>query len=374
VRVVDPAGPLRTIGEAARAARPGDVVLINPGTYLETIDLNRSGRPGAPITLAAATPGTVTISGLGLPYLLGGAASHVRVSGLVFDGCANAPATAAVRIGSGWEVTDVTVQNADGAGLIVYGSGVTLTRVTAQFDGQQGIAGAACADALLKDCVTRYNNAGKPDPVWKGTEHALEVGGLWFVDPLWEAGAGKWSRTRRVTLDGVQSYGNGGPGVWFDYDNHDVVVRNCAVYDNCPVRNDYEAPGINIELTAGGVLIENNVVADNPGGNIVLESSRNLTARGNTLRGSYVALNDWFRGDAYTMRDVTFTNNRMEDTFVQTGGPGWDAGSAVARAIVFDGNTYAGLAGPLFRWGEAAYATLAEVRDQLGLEAGGAVE
>jgi parallel beta-helix repeat protein len=372
--VVDPAGELKTIGAAVRRARPGDVILIEPGTYRETLDLRRSGTAAAPITLAARTPGTVTLDGAGLPFVLGGTASHIRVQGLTIDHCANDLATGAVRVASGWSLTDVVVQNTDGAGILVYGDNVTLTRVTAQSNGQQGIGGSNCSDVLLKDCITRNNNTGMDDPVWKTSEHAIEQDGQWFVDPLWEAGAGKWTRTRRVTLDGVESYGNGGPGVWFDYDNADVVVRNSTVRNNHPIRTQFEATGINIELTAGGTLLENNTVFDNPGGNIVIESSRNVTARGNTIRGSYVALNDWFRGDAYTMRNVTFTGNRLEATTVQTGGPGWDASSVAAKGITFDQNTYVSPPRPVFRWGDVSLATLQDVRDVLGLEGNGVVE
>jgi parallel beta-helix repeat protein len=372
VRVVGGEG-FDTIGAAVRAARPGDVVLVEPGTYHETIEMRRSGTAEAPITLAARSPGTVTVNGSGLRFVLGGNASNVRVMGITFDGCANGLLSAAVRVGSGWELSDVVVQNADGAGVTVYGSGVRLVRVTAQHNGHQGIAGAGCSDVLVKDCVTRFNNTGLADPVWKGDEHAIEIGGRWFVDPLWEAGAGKWSSSRRVTLDRVESYGNGGPGVWFDYDNHDVVVRNCTVHDNRAVGADFGAAGINIELTAGGVLLENNTVSNNPGGNIVLESSRNVVARGNTVRDGDVQLNDWYRGDAYTMRNVTFTDNRIENGVVETGGPGWTKRSAAEKVITFDRNVYVAVEGPVFRWGGVAYGSLATVREELGMEEEGRV-
>lgn len=371
--VVGPSGDLKTVNAAVRLARPGDVIVIEPGTYHETIDFRHSGTATAPITLAPRTPGTVTLDGAGLPYVHGGAASYIRVQDVTVDRCSNDLATGAVRVASGWGLTDVVVQNADGAGVLVYGNNVTLTRVTARSNGQQGIGGSNCSDVLLKDCVIRDNNTGTADPVWKGSEHAVEKDGRWYVDPLWEAGGGKWSRTRRVTIDGAESFGNGGPGVWFDYDNADVVVRNSNVHDNRYINDPVEASGINIELTAGGTLLENNTVADNPGGNIVLESSRNVTARGNTLRGSYVALNDWFRGESFTMRNVTFTGNRLEGTAVRTAGPGWGTASVGQKAITFDENVYVSAPRPVFRWGEVAHETLYAVREALGLEVNGVV-
>ena len=373
VLVVDAAGPFRTVADAVREARPGDTVLISPGVYRESLTLDRSGRPDTPITLAARSVGTVTIDAGGAAYTLGGPAKHVAVRGINFTGARNDLATGAVRVGTGWSLTDVTVGHNDGAGVIVYGRGATLLRVTAEHNGQQGIAGSGAEDVVVKDSVIRFNNAGMQNPVWKDGEHAVRIDGRWFVDPLWEAGAGKWMNCRGVTLDGLTVHDNGGPGIWLDYNNSDVAVRNSTVHDSRPVLHDYDAPGINIELTTGGVLVENNTLHDNPGGNVVVESSRNVTVRGNHFGGGYVALNDWFRGEAYTVRGVQFTGNMFEAAFVQTGGPGWTSRSAREKSIAFDGNTYAGVSGPIFVWGEETYSTLRAVRDALDFEDHGAV-
>lgn len=54
---------LRTISKAASLAGPGDVVIILPGTYRESVSLKNSGTATAPITFKAQTPGTVFIDG-----------------------------------------------------------------------------------------------------------------------------------------------------------------------------------------------------------------------------------------------------------------------------------------------------------------------
>lgn len=59
----DADAPLRSISEAVRRAKPGDTVLVRPGVYRETVTLERSGRPDAPITLRAEKPGSVVVSG-----------------------------------------------------------------------------------------------------------------------------------------------------------------------------------------------------------------------------------------------------------------------------------------------------------------------
>jgi hypothetical protein len=58
------ATPYASINEAAAVLRPGDICLIAPGVYRETVRPQCSGRAGVPIVFCAETPGTVTVSGL----------------------------------------------------------------------------------------------------------------------------------------------------------------------------------------------------------------------------------------------------------------------------------------------------------------------
>jgi parallel beta-helix repeat protein len=55
--------PFKTIAHAASVAGPGDIVTVMPGTYRESIVLNRSGRANAPITFRASPTGPVTLDG-----------------------------------------------------------------------------------------------------------------------------------------------------------------------------------------------------------------------------------------------------------------------------------------------------------------------
>lgn len=55
--------PLRSISKAAALAGPGDVIIIRPGTYRESITINTNGTATAPITFKAEQPGTVVIDG-----------------------------------------------------------------------------------------------------------------------------------------------------------------------------------------------------------------------------------------------------------------------------------------------------------------------
>jgi hypothetical protein len=45
----DPGAPLRTIQRAANLSQPGDLILIQPGIYRETVSLPGSGNASQPI-------------------------------------------------------------------------------------------------------------------------------------------------------------------------------------------------------------------------------------------------------------------------------------------------------------------------------------
>ncbi len=58
--------PWRTLQHAADALKPGDTVLVGPGTYRERIELKRGGTAAAPITLSALPGARVVVSGADL--------------------------------------------------------------------------------------------------------------------------------------------------------------------------------------------------------------------------------------------------------------------------------------------------------------------
>jgi hypothetical protein len=379
--VVDPAGPLRSIALAAAVALPGDVVLIKPGTYAESISLPRSGTAERPITFASILPGSVVVSGAGRPVVFDGrGATHIVVRGLTFDGCDNAlgASNAAVRVYGNWTLRDVVVRNADATGIVVFGTGAALRWVSASRNGQAGLSGNWCTDVLVSDCVVTDNNTGVADPAWKGHAQARQVNGLWHVNPDWEAGAGKWLGSDGVTIERMTSTGNRGPGVWFDYENTNAVVRDSRIAGNRGLDRSWQGEGVRLELNPGPVLIEGNMLTDNEGGGVVIQPNRRVTVRGNTIGGGTAAviLRDTFRGAEYTMRDVSVVGNRFVGRFggggvIQTWDGSWSATSGADKRIVIDGNTYDAGAGHLMHWAGRYYDSLESVRAELGFEHGG---
>ncbi len=70
-----------TLQAALDSAGPGDQVLLDPGTYPESITVHRGGGGGAPLTITRATASTPVITG---PWQV--RAPYVTVSRLIFDG------------------------------------------------------------------------------------------------------------------------------------------------------------------------------------------------------------------------------------------------------------------------------------------------
>ncbi|MEA3367667.1 MAG: chondroitinase-B domain-containing protein, partial [Planctomycetota bacterium] len=56
-------GPGQSLQEAADGLQPGDTLLLAEGTYYQSLELKRSGEAGKPITIKAAAPGKVVITG-----------------------------------------------------------------------------------------------------------------------------------------------------------------------------------------------------------------------------------------------------------------------------------------------------------------------
>jgi hypothetical protein len=79
------ASPFGRIQDALNVAQPGDTVLVEPGTYEESLRTVRGGVPGAPILLRArGARGTVVVTASG--RVLTVSHENVAVRGLVLDG------------------------------------------------------------------------------------------------------------------------------------------------------------------------------------------------------------------------------------------------------------------------------------------------
>lgn len=103
------AAPWRTIGHAVDRIRPGSVLVVLPGLYLETVRLERSGTSRKPITIRGRR-GAILRAGPGpgnrVPLEFGEGTHHIRVENLVVEG-ATGPSSANIYADHGVHDIDI---------------------------------------------------------------------------------------------------------------------------------------------------------------------------------------------------------------------------------------------------------------------------
>jgi parallel beta-helix repeat protein len=125
--------PGQSIQAAVDAAAPGTVILLAPGTYAQTVTIDKPG---------------ITLAGLGGPSAVvltnpGGAANGITVN----------PGA------NGFTLLDVTIQGFNSNGVYLSGmQGFMIAGVTANNDGGYGIFPGQVANGLVLGCSTAGNN------------------------------------------------------------------------------------------------------------------------------------------------------------------------------------------------------------------------
>ncbi len=155
-----PDQPLNGLRAASQQARPGDTLILLPGTYYETYYGLVSGLPGQPITLKADQPGTVILDGS--DFLRPAAVhlyncDHYIIDGLIIRNFSNK--TFASRAGQEYgqlqvfSCHDLTIRNCVFSGFGVYQYLITIK---------------CCSDVLIQnnvfaDGVNSITGAGNGD-------------------------------------------------------------------------------------------------------------------------------------------------------------------------------------------------------------------
>ncbi len=255
----DPLAPLLTIQHAADLSQPGDLVLIQPGTYREAVTVTTSGTAAQPIVFRGAAPGVI----------LDGADEEVH-GGIAWTLQSNGVYSRVLGFSTGHVVTD--------QGRLF------------QYDSVSGLEalGAGSPGGFFFDGSALYvKNADGSSP--EGREmHVAWLENAFYLDGL--------SHVRIEDLE-IRHYGAGsyGKGVYLRYSS-DCAVRNSRIHEigsagvwikggerNTVEYNEFWDTSIfdwPWPFTKGSSA-ENNAVAltDNPGrGNVI---------RGNTIRGTF---------------------------------------------------------------------------------------
>ncbi|OZC03046.1 right-handed parallel beta-helix repeat-containing protein [Rubricoccus marinus] len=159
---------------------------------------------------------------------------YFHLQGLTFRHASNLAQKGAVCAGSRGSIMDrVRVEWTNGRGIDGSGVDHVFRRSTADYNGQMGW-GASCTNCLWVDTQAVGNN-------WKG------------YDMFWEAGGGKWTRTRGTVIRRHTSRDNDGPGIWLDIDNADNTVEASTSTGDL-------GAGIMLEFETVRTLVQHNVV------------------------------------------------------------------------------------------------------------------
>jgi hypothetical protein len=158
----------------------------------------------------------------------------LRVTGFTFRHAANRAQWGAVCAGSeGSLFEDNLVEWTNGLGIDVSGRDHVFRRNRSLDNGQMGFGGS-CEGCLLAENESSRNN-------WKGH------------DPFWEAGGGKFVRTRNTVVTHHTAADNDGPGIWFDIHNEGNTIEHSRFTGN-------RVAGILLELATRATLVRGNVV------------------------------------------------------------------------------------------------------------------
>jgi parallel beta-helix repeat protein len=277
-------------------------------------------------------------------HALASDADDVVVTDLVVERYASPSQQGAVDVdGEGWRLERLVVRDNHGVGVMLGARSVLRDSLVAG-NGQLGV-GATSADGFVVERAEIARN------------------GLLRYDWTWEAGGTKFTVTDGGAIRDSHVHSNGGPGIWFDLDNTDLVVERNVAEDN-------EVMGIFVEVSTGA-LVRGNTVRGNGfgdragalGAGISISGTADARVEGNVLAGNAAELTaihygrtSEVTGERFTIRGLEVRGNHI--TARTEGAVGFyvDTGEDELYrdgSVAFEANTYV-LDGcePCFRWGD----------------------
>jgi len=285
-------------------------------------------------------------------------AEHIHIKGIVFRYAANFAQRGGVKPYNGWRLEDCVVEWNNAGGIGAEGSDITIVRTICQDNGFCGLGGCKGRNILVKDCISRRNNT-------KG----FPVG--------WDGGGGKWLHTDGLRFVNHTAYQNVGPGIWLDWSNKNYTIENCVCYANIGNRHDWEGMGIFTEANDGPGVITGCTVYSNTGAGIGIAESQHLTVEYNTLcdNGESIQFRAMEGRAHHKLENVKVVNNTFKGWRHQAIGTSlgtWNRGSAAAKRLTVDDNTYDGREGAtLLKWARDRFTSLDAARDALAVEVSG---
>jgi len=265
-------------------------------------------------------------------------AQDVVIANVTIRHYANPTQTGAIhaRGTRGWTIRRVDASHNHAVGIhLGYGSHLHHSRMT--HNGQMGLRAWG---------ISRDGTFGAPMVIEHNEiAHNRELGYRWG----WEGGAMKILQSKGTIFRNNWVHHNDGPGIWFDYNNHDTTIESNLVEHN-------EAAGIFYEVSYGDTMIRWNVVRENgkdiiegpSGAGIYISNSRDTKVVANAVdlngRGVLLRMVRRERGPdgRLELTNVKVTNNDIR-MFSGTTGLVDETGNDAyytSKGNVFEDNTY----------------------------------
>jgi len=285
--------PWHTINHALQSSlKPGDTVVVEPGTYNEAISINQSGSAAGNITLQSQVPGGALIRPPAGTYnAVNINANYVTIDG--FD----------IKGGSGDGIQGNSVHHVSVLNNVVHDSGEsgiqfnysefeTITGNTTYNNASSGwYSGISIyenrnitGDTTTQGFRTIVSNNVSYDNVTKTGAHT-DGNGIIIDDFQSTQASGHPNYTYPTLVEGNLVYGNGGKGVQVTWSDYVTVRNNTAYHNNQDTANTGTWRGeISNSQSSNNTFVNNIAVADpkvNP----------NNTAIANTSDGGYTNKN-----------------------------------------------------------------------------------
>ena len=268
------AHPFKTVQKAASLVKAGDVVTIRAGTYTGLVYLTRSGAAGSPIVFQADQCGQAVFTGnTGFyPQVFASWGNNVclpkfpvqhdvTLSGLTFKNTTNGPVgkySAVILATDNWRINNVLIDGAADLEVNVRGSGVIIEQSTFMHGTSHSLVGCG-GNTIVRNVINAHNVTATA---------ARACGNSCSI---------KFLFTDHMLVDNIESYGNNGPGWWFDAQNKNFTVQNSYFHNNTGM-------GFFDEISDGPGLIQNNTFDHNEM-DLAIGESQNVTVINNVFNG-----------------------------------------------------------------------------------------
>lgn len=235
------------------------------------------------------------------PYLfLAHGFQYVTLNGLVLQDAASPFGQSAVEVGGNSFVEDTRIIGNGNTGLSISGDNVDVENSHLDNNGADGLRVYKSRNLVLNNVQTSYNN-------WRGYRGGYDD---------YDVGE-KMMRVHGAKIRNLVSEGNLSRGLWFDYDNENIVIDGLRSCGNL-------LAGLDIEASQGPISVTGSTLCDNGGSGLIANGSNYVSVTdtsisGNSGYGVHLVQGDrtvdnWETGQQYVLnvQNWTLTGNTVQ--------------------------------------------------------------